>query len=42
MKGISKVVPAMATGTGTELGETGLNKIFGKGITLFPKKIIAM
>ena len=42
MKGISKVVPAMATGTATELGETGLNKIFGKGITLFPKKIIAM
>ena len=32
----------MATGTVTELGETGLNKIFGKGITLFPKKIIAI
>ena len=32
----------MATGTATELGKTGLNKIFGKGITLFQKKIIAM
>ena len=41
MKGISKAVPAFATGTATALGEIGLNKIFGNGITI-PKKVIAM
>ena len=41
MKGISKAVPAFATGTATALGEIGLNKIFGNGITI-PKKFIAM
>ena len=41
MKAISKAVPAFATGTVTELGETGLNKIFGNGITI-PKKFIAI
>ena len=38
MTEISKAVPALATGTTTEIG---LNKIFGKGITI-PKKFIAM
>ena len=37
VKGISKVAPALATGAATALGEIGLNKIFGKGITI-PKK----
>ena len=37
IKGISKVAPALATGAATALGEIGLNKIFGKGITI-PKK----
>ena len=41
MKGISKAVPAFATSTATALGEIGLNKIFGNGITI-PKKVIAM
>ena len=33
IKGISKAVPALATGAATALGEIGLNKIFGKGAT---------
>ena len=37
MKGISKAVPALATGAATALGELGINKIFGKGITVPPK-----
>ena len=37
MKGISKAVPALATGAATALGEIGLNKIFGKGITIPPQ-----
>ena len=37
IKGISKAVPALATGAATALGELGINKIFGKGITI-PKK----
>ena len=37
IKGISKVAPALATGAATALGEIGLNKIFGKGITI-PQK----
>ena len=37
MKGISKAVPALATGAATALGEIGLNKIFGKGITIPPE-----
>ena len=41
MKGISKAVPALATGTATALGAIGLNKIFRKGITI-PKKYIVM
>ena len=31
IKGISKAVPALATGAATALGEIGLNKIFGSG-----------
>ena len=41
MKGVSKVVPALATGAATALGEIGLNKIFGKGITI-PHKFLPM
>lgn len=40
-KGISKAVPALTTGAATALGEIGLNKIFGKGITI-PKRFIPM
>ena len=35
--GISKAVPALATGAATALGELGINKIFGKGITVPPQ-----
>lgn len=41
MKGITKVAPALATGAATVLGEIGLNRIFGKGITI-PKKYVEM
>ena len=41
IKGITKAVPAIATGAATALGEIGLNKIFGKGITI-PKKFFPM
>ena len=41
IKGVSKVVPALATGAATALGEIGLNKIFGKGITI-PHKFFPM
>ena len=37
MKGVAKVAPAIATGAATALGELGLKKLFGKGITI-PKK----
>ena len=37
IKGVSKAVPALATGAATALGEIGLNKIFGKGITIPPQ-----
>ena len=33
IKGISKAVPALATGAATALGEIGINKIFGSGRT---------
>ena len=39
IKGVSKVAPALATGAATALGEIGLNKIFGKGITIPPQFI---
>ena len=41
IKGISKVAPALATGAATALGEIGLNKIFGKGITI-PQKFFPL
>ena len=41
IKGISKAVPALATGAATALGELGINKIFGKGITI-PKEFFPM
>ena len=41
IKGISKAVPALATGAATALGELEINKILGKGITI-PKKFIPM
>ena len=37
IKGISKAVPALATGAATALGEIGLNKIFGNGIPIPPE-----
>ena len=39
IKRVSKVVPALATGAASALGEIGLNKIFGKGIPIPPKFI---
>ena len=41
IKGISKAAPALATGAATALGEIGLNKIFGKGITI-PQQFFPM
>ena len=37
MKGLTKAAPALATGAATALGELGINKIFGKGITIPPQ-----
>ena len=37
VKGVSKVAPALATGAATALGDLGIKKLFGKGITI-PKK----
>ena len=34
MRGVSKVAPALATGAASALGEIGLKKLFGKGITI--------
>ena len=41
IKGMTKVAPALATGAATALGDIGINKIFGKGITI-PKKFFPM
>ena len=41
MKGVSKVAPAIATGAATALGDIGIKKLFGKGITI-PKKFFPM
>ena len=41
VKGVSKVAPAIATGAATALGDIGLKKLFGKGITI-PKKFFPM
>ena len=37
IKGVSKVAPALATGAATALGDIGIKKLFGKGITI-PKR----
>ena len=41
VKGVSKVAPAIATGAATALGEIGLKKLFGKGITI-PKRFFPL
>ena len=41
VKGISKAVPALATGAVSALGRLGIDKIFGKGINI-PKKYFPM
>ena len=41
MQGVSKVAPALATGAASALGEIGLKKLFGKGISI-PRKFILM
>ena len=37
MKGVSKFAPALATGAATALGDIGIKKLFGKGISI-PKR----
>ena len=34
MRGVSKVAPALANGAASALGEIGLKKLFGRGITI--------
>ena len=41
VKGLSKAVPALATGAVSALGSLGTDKIFGKGIHI-PKKYFPM
>ena len=41
IKGAAKVAPALATGAASALGDIGLKKIFGNGITI-PKKFFPM
>ena len=41
VKGLSKAVPALATGSVSALGSLGIDKIFGKGIDI-PKKYFPM
>ena len=41
IKGISKVAPALATGAATALGDLGMKKLFGRGITI-PKKFFPL
>ena len=41
IKGVSKVAPALATGAATALGDLGMKKLFGRGITI-PKKFFPM
>ena len=41
VKGLSKAVPALATGAVSALGSLGIDKIFGKGIDI-PKKYFPM
>ena len=41
IKGVSKVAPAIATGAATALGDIGIKKLFGSGITI-PKRFFPM
>ena len=41
IRGVSKVASALATGAASALGEIGLKKLFGKGISI-PRKYILM
>ena len=41
MKGVSKFAPALATGAATALGDIGIKKLFGRGITI-PQKFIPL
>ena len=41
VKGVSKVAPAIATGAATALGDLGIKKLLGKGITI-PKRFFPM
>ena len=41
IKGVSKVAPALATGAASALGDIGIKKLFGKGITI-PRKFILL
>ena len=41
IKGVSKVASALATGAASALGDLGIKKLFGKGITI-PKKFFPM
>ena len=41
IKGVSKVASAIATGAATALGDLGIKKLFGKGITI-PKRFFPM
>ena len=41
VKGLSKAVPALATGAVSALGSLGIDKIFGKGISI-PKRFFPM
>ena len=41
LKGVSKAAPAIATGAATALGDIGIKKLFGKGITI-PKRFFPM
>ena len=41
IKGVSKVAPVLATGAASALGDIGIRKLFGKGITI-PKRFLTM
>ena len=41
IKGVSKVAPALATGAATALGDIGIKKLFGRGISI-PKRFFPL
>ena len=41
IKGVSKAAPALATGAASALGDIGIKKLFGSGITI-PKRFLTM